>query len=68
MMKKLSLVLSVVMILILIGCVDDKPTTRLETPTNLKFEIATLTFDEVEHATSYIIIAEGLNAIVNTNS
>lgn len=68
MMKKLSLVLSVVMILILIGCVENKPTIRLETPTNLKFEIATLTFDEVEHATSYIIIAEGLNAIVNTNS
>ena len=67
-MKKVSLLLSVLMIILLIGCVEDEPTTRLATPTNLSFDIATLTFDEVEHATSYLIIGEGLNETSATNS
>lgn len=68
MMKKFSLVLSVVMIFILIGCVDDKLIIRLEILINLKFEIVILIFDEVEYVISYIIIVEGFNVIVNMNS
>ena len=49
--------------------VNEEPVVenRLGTPKNLVFGENTLTFDSVPNATSYVIIGEGINAVVTTN-
>lgn len=67
-MKKISLILSLISVLLLVGCTDNKPLVRLSTPKNLVFSEDTLTFDAVDHATSYLILADDFSVTTQTNS
>lgn len=67
-MRKIIIVFTLLLTLFLIGCADNTPKERLATPENLEFNDVTLTFDEVEHATSYLIIGSGINDTTTTNS
>ena len=67
-MKKVSLILNLLLIIFLMGCADNTPKVRLSTPENLRFSEVTLAFDPVEHATSYLIIGEGINDTTTTNN
>src|SRR5690554_2783704 len=67
-MKKISLILSLIGVLLLVGCTDNKPLVRLSTPKNLVFSEDTLTFDAVDHATSYLVLADDFSVTTQTNS
>lgn len=67
-MKKIISMIVFMWAVTLVGCTTTQSIERLKTPSNLEFSDNTLTFDKVDHATSYIIIGEGIDITITTNS
>ena len=67
-MKKFISIVVFMITITLAGCATTQSMERLTTPSNLQFSDNTLTFDKVAHATSYIILGEGVELTITTNS
>ena len=65
-MKKVLIVM--MLVLMLYGCNINNPDKRLDIPNNLRREQHVIFFDEVDHATSYVLEINGENIIITNTT